>query len=279
MSVNANVCGNCANFKPKQGEKFFNCTYAQQGGVKYAMQVRMDTRSCEAFSPLNKPAKPPIATQPKPAAPKRVEPRPGGLCPWGRIIMLAAIVIIILLIAFGAYTLFKGRATPAPTPTPAPTAPPTAPPTAGPTPALITPSPAPTPPPIFQYNLGSWVTAPPVLMLASSAEKVKQYSAPGPHDAPIGTSFIFVTVTVHNAGSGPIVSGATAFKIVSQSGLSFPPTELPFLIYNAYPYTPGTLAPGQIADGRIMFVVPDVVTELRLQVSTPNAIVQWILPW
>lgn len=273
MSVSANVCGNCTNFKPNKGEKFFNCTYAKQGGVKYAMQVRADTRSCEAFALLGQPPKLGTTAQPKTPIAKRSEPQPDRLCPWGRIVMLAAIIIIILLIAFGAYTCYKGSATPPPTPTP------TLPPTPGPTPALITPNPTPTPIPVFQYNLGDTVTAPPLLLQVSSAEKKKQYDAPGPHVAPAGASFIFITVTTQNASAGTIYTGATNFTIISESGLSIPPMEMSFMFYNAYPYNPSSLQPGQITTGRIGFVVLDAVTDLWLQTSTPSGIVQWRLPW
>ena len=45
------ICGNCQNFKPKPDEKFFNCTEAKHAGLKYGMQVRADSRTCEAFIP------------------------------------------------------------------------------------------------------------------------------------------------------------------------------------------------------------------------------------
>jgi len=44
-------CGNCQSFNPKPGEKFFNCTNARHAGLKYGMQVREDSRACEAFVP------------------------------------------------------------------------------------------------------------------------------------------------------------------------------------------------------------------------------------
>ena len=272
MSASANVCGNCANFKPKQGDKFFNCTYAKQGGVKYAMQVRADTRSCEAFSPLGQPPKPAATAQPKTPAAKRSEPPPGRLCPWGRIIMLAAIIIIILLIAFGAYTCYKGRGTPTPTPTPTPTTAPT------PTGAQ-TPTPTPTPIPVFTYNLGEWVTAPPLLMIAQSAQKVKQYTAPGPHDAPAGTSFVIVNVTMFNAGTKNITTSANDFRIVSESGLAFVPIQTTVFYYDAYSWEGKLLAPGQTTGGKIYFIVPDVVTQLQLWTYKTGSIVQWNLPY
>ena len=44
-------CGGCRNFQPKPDEKFFNCIAAKHAGIKYGMQVRADSRSCEAFEP------------------------------------------------------------------------------------------------------------------------------------------------------------------------------------------------------------------------------------
>lgn len=44
-------CGDCQNFKVKEGEKSFNCTKAVHAGVKYGMQVRADSRACDAFVP------------------------------------------------------------------------------------------------------------------------------------------------------------------------------------------------------------------------------------
>ncbi len=43
-------CGDCQSFSPKPDEKFFNCTSAVHAGLKYGMQVRADSRACEAFA-------------------------------------------------------------------------------------------------------------------------------------------------------------------------------------------------------------------------------------
>jgi len=43
------VCSNCRSFNVKPGQKFFNCTDAKHAGLKYGMQVRPDSRACEAF--------------------------------------------------------------------------------------------------------------------------------------------------------------------------------------------------------------------------------------
>ncbi len=45
------LCGKCKHFKPKKDEKLFNCTKATHAGLKYGMQVRADSRACEAFVP------------------------------------------------------------------------------------------------------------------------------------------------------------------------------------------------------------------------------------
>ena len=39
------------SFKPKPEAKLFNCLDAKHGGLKYGMQVRADSRACEAFMP------------------------------------------------------------------------------------------------------------------------------------------------------------------------------------------------------------------------------------
>jgi hypothetical protein len=44
-------CGDCQKFTPKAGEKFFNCTAAKHAGLGYGMQVRADSRICDAFVP------------------------------------------------------------------------------------------------------------------------------------------------------------------------------------------------------------------------------------
>ena len=44
-------CGYCTHFNPKPDNKFFNCIEAKHAGLKYGMQVREDSRACEAFKP------------------------------------------------------------------------------------------------------------------------------------------------------------------------------------------------------------------------------------
>jgi hypothetical protein len=43
------LCEDCRHFDPKPGEKLFNCTKAWHSGLRYGMQVRADSRGCQAF--------------------------------------------------------------------------------------------------------------------------------------------------------------------------------------------------------------------------------------
>jgi len=44
-------CSDCQHFAPKPDGKLFNCTAAKHAGLGYGMQVRADSRSCDAFVP------------------------------------------------------------------------------------------------------------------------------------------------------------------------------------------------------------------------------------
>jgi hypothetical protein len=44
-------CNDCQHFQPKPDEKFCNCTVAKHAGLGYGMQVRADSRTCDAFAP------------------------------------------------------------------------------------------------------------------------------------------------------------------------------------------------------------------------------------
>lgn len=51
QQVKQSLCGNCKNYKPKADKKFFDCISAKHAGLKYGMQVRVDSQACEAFIP------------------------------------------------------------------------------------------------------------------------------------------------------------------------------------------------------------------------------------
>lgn len=272
MSSNA-LCSNCQHFMPKEGEKYFNCTSAKQAGAVYAMQVQADTRSCEAFSPIKQPselkATPKSAPQP---ALKRAEPPPGALCGWGRTILVAALVLIVFLIAWGAYSCFSG---PAPTPpsTPTPTATPGPPPTMMPVTTLTPPTPV-----SIQYvQVGQWANLGNVMVSITSVERTKFYNTPGPVAAPPGTSFIFVSVTMLNASSSSISAQATDFSIVDSSGIVYGPQALANSFYGAFPFTVMTIQPGNTVTGKIMCVVPDMSSGLEIHTPFDGQTVAWRL--
>ena len=43
------VCGSCKSFKLEKDKKFFNCVNAKHVGLRYGMQVRVDSQACDAF--------------------------------------------------------------------------------------------------------------------------------------------------------------------------------------------------------------------------------------
>ncbi len=42
-------CGDCQNFKIKEGETHYNCTDGLNSGASFGMQVRDDSRACDGF--------------------------------------------------------------------------------------------------------------------------------------------------------------------------------------------------------------------------------------
>jgi len=269
-----NVCGNCANFKPRQGDKFFNCTFAKQAGVPYAMQVRADTRSCEAFSAFQQPPKPqaPAKAPAKPPLAPRAAPPPLRLCSWGRLILVAILVIVILLIAWGLYTWVSHRSS-TPTPTPMPTA-------QEPTPAAITPTPSPTPTPIPTaqvYNLGTWARLPPWLILASSATEGTSFPEAPLLIAPANTLWVEVTVTVQNIGTFPLTISAPAFTLWDSYGTKYPAYQSPTSVGSWFPYYQVPIGQGQLASGTILYQVPTIASGLRIVCQVGGQYLEWTL--
>ena len=275
--MSSNICGNCANFKPKQGEKLFNCTVAQNAGVKYAMQVRADTRSCEAFSPLKQPPTVKAAVKPSPPAAKRAQPT-GTLCNWGRLILIAAIIIIILLIGWGAYSCFAGGGgTPATTPTP----------TGAPTPTGIhtTPTPTPTPIPLNYYDFGDLVTSTPWQISIGQPAWTSTYNAPGPQSPPAGSIFLLVPVTVWNVGGTSFKISAQDFQVVSAAGATYGPKPPPSVIIypsfttrSPFPYYANTVQPSGIVTGIIQYTPPLAATDLSIRILVNGQYLVWNLP-
>ncbi|MFC1847818.1 hypothetical protein ACFLXV_00700 [Chloroflexota bacterium] len=106
--MSSNVCGNCSNFIPKPGERFVNCTEASHGGLSYGMQVRPDTRACDAFMSIGididvplqaiQPARLTEDTQPVESS------EPVGLCTVGQKSLVASVSVAIILVSWLLYT-------------------------------------------------------------------------------------------------------------------------------------------------------------------------------
>ena len=292
--MSSNICGNCQNFKPKKGDKFFNCTSARHAGVKYGMQVRADTRSCDAFLPFGTPSTPKPApwprptlepqpkplSQPKPARKPEPEPkstrkppkepsaedrpRPTGLCAWGRVILITALVIIIALPAWGIYSCTT-NSTSAPLPTPAPM----------PSNAVVN---------YFDIGENKWATGADRMVMVSSTEKMSSYSISTGETftAPSGKVFVFITVTCQNIGNTSFLTGPAYFLLADSAGHSYKDQT-----YSNYrfskPYPNASLSPDIAVNGRILWIVPASASGLEVSYlldsgSNPPVIARWTLP-
>lgn len=273
-SMNA-LCGDCTNFKPEPGAKFFNCNFGKHAGVKYGMQVRGDTVSCEAF--VSRPRSAQSQTNPKrvpPAGSERAEPAHKGLCNWVRGLLLAIVIVTILLIVWGAYTCFSASGAPSPTQSPEPT-------TTGssPSPTGVTPTPSATVAPIYYYNLGDRVQSANSLVTILSVEKTSSYNTPGTVPAPPGTFFIFASITMFNTSSSSISVAATDFSLLDSSGIRYGPRILANSFYGAFPFAATKLQPGGVVSGKILYVVSDQSSELEIQTTLDGYRLGWKLPY
>jgi len=261
--MGSNICGNCGNFKPKPGDKLFNCTSAEHAGLKYGMQVRADTRACDAFVPYT-------ASPPPAPVPPTERQRPVGLCSRGRRILVLGLVMAVLLVSGLLYTCASTLiSTPAPTPTPTPTAPG---PTATPVPAFIT----------KYYDIGEWVVSSQLACMLHSPIKTKWFAIGlDSVGAPQGMTFIEISATVHNVSKTSYVIGPAGFALHDSAGHSY-------LLYEHrfdYDYFPTkTLPPGDAIAGIMRWVVPDYASGFEVcafidPVSIPPVIAGWKLPW
>lgn len=270
--MSSNICGNCANFKPKPGEKFFNCTKATQAGIKYGMQVRPDTRSCEAFEPLKPPSLPKPAPKPVKASPQIA----ARLCPWGRLILLAAILLIILLLSWGIYTCAKQSIEGGPTPTPTSTS--------TPEPTSTQPTPTPIPPYIYQdCDIGSWAEGANQSVFVWDPVKSSTFTgAGGVYGAPVGTEFVWFQFTVSNINISKLTIGPGSFWVTDSVGRSYFAAGQP--VYYPLRYDAKTIYPGGTMRGIIPYIVPTYASGLRINYmlnpsTVPPTVARWKLPW
>jgi hypothetical protein len=257
--MSGNVCGNCSNFKPKPGNTLFNCLVARHAGTSYSMQVRKDTASCEAFAPLMASPTPSKQTARKEPPPTR------GLCPWVRLVIIAVLLILLLLVAFGIYACSRGSGSkPGPTPTSTPVATPVATATqSGGLPApILTPYVAPVVTPI-QLQVGQPAVGGGEYLLVSSVVRtscypgtIGQMCAPPP-----GTHYVAVTVTILNTGTTGFGVGPGSFVVRDSNGGLYSGRSHLLTLGLSQTYQ---LDPGTSAQDTLYFVVPDVATGLAV---------------
>ena len=266
MTMNNKLCGNCRNFKPKKkGEKFFNCTSAKQAGINYGMQVRADTRACDAFAP----------TAPHPTLKDRAKPL--SIFPWRTIL-----IVLILAIAIGLLSWFLYKWTTeqeaGPVPTPSPTSTPT---------GNATPTPTPVPAysnKYFSISPNSSAIAPDRMITVYSENRTSSYQLLTGEvvTAPVGTTFIIFEVSAMNLGRATISIQSSDFSLSDSAG--HPPYTAQV---GSRPYYVGdpfgaVLEPTQTDDGKILYLVPIQVSGFELSyllepASVPPVIARWKL--
>jgi len=272
--MSSNICGNCQNFKPKKGDKFFDCTTARHAGVKYGMQVRANTRSCDAFLPFGTPRKPAPSTRPtlqakpkpKPEPKPSVEdrPRPTGLCVWGKVILITALLLVIGLPAWGIYSCaYKSTSEPLSTPVPIHAN------------AIVIP---------FGVGENIWATGPDRTVRVSSTERMSSYtiSSSETFNAPSGKVFIFITVTCKNIGNTSFWTGPSYFWLTDSAGHLYKDQT-----YGDYrfsePYQNTSLSPSVTITGNILWIVPVSASVMEVSYlldsgSNPPVIARWEQP-
>jgi len=116
-------------------------------------------------------------------------------------------------------------------------------------------------------------------MTVISVERTKLYYAPAPINAPVSTSFFIATVAMTNGGLSNLNAAAGLFRITDKFGLLYPPYQPQSLFYNPFPWAPQLVPPGATAGGRIIFIVPDVSTELNVMITIGGQPLAWVLPY
>lgn len=241
--MSRNICGNCANFKPGKGQRFFNCTYAKHAGTSYGMQVRADTASCDAFKPIQT-EKAPAPSKQTPSKQALARKNPPGLCPWGRLILIVAIILILALLSWAAYTCASKSTKLSHTPTPTPTS------TGSPTP---TPTPASAFLIIGNYTVGQWAQIPGEFFSILSASRT--YEVPGSignKPAPPGLVFIMISVSVSSNGDFSLPFAVGHFLLGDTTGVRWQPSDWSGISLNA------SIPAGSSQHAYLFFLVPDI---------------------
>ena len=101
--MGGDVCGNCGRFRPGVGERFFNCTGARHAGLNYGLQVRADTRACEAFVSFEA-SSASVPAQPHERLPRKEPLEPVGLCAVGKRTLISVVALAIVIDSWLLYT-------------------------------------------------------------------------------------------------------------------------------------------------------------------------------
>ena len=101
--MGGDVCGNCGKFRPEAGERFFNCAGARHAGLNYGLQVRADTRACEAFVSFEA-SSASVPAQPHERLPRKEPLEPVGLCAVGKRTLIIVVALAIVIDSWLLYT-------------------------------------------------------------------------------------------------------------------------------------------------------------------------------
>ncbi len=275
--MSSNVCGNCANFKPARGAKFFNCTSAKHLGLDYGMQVRADSRSCDAFVPVKASAKAAQSPAKAGATSQSGRREPVKLCPWVRIVLLILLVVVIVLVSWLIYTCVSGGISRPPGPTPTPTGVatpgPTAP-TGGPGPTatgIATPRPQPTPVPVSRFKVGEFAEGSPERISITTARRTTGDGEVWA--APYGTIYVRITVVVESTGASFKLAD---FVVVDSQGRRSVMTEK----RGSSAFISGAIPGGKTFGGTAWYLMPDTAYNFDVHHYVQGlgpAI--WELPW
>lgn len=304
--MSSNTCGNCQNFKPKESDKFFNCTTAKHAGVKYRMQVGSDTRSCDAFLPFGTPFTPKPEPEPKPRPllgskpapqpqPKLVPtPQPRAIIeakpelkpkarqkpppepsaedrprPTGLCIWGWVILVSSLLLVIGlpAWGIYSCVFKPTSVPLP-------------------TPVPMPSNAVVEYFDIGENILATGAggNITISSAEEKTSYSTSFGETvkAPPGNAFVFITVTCKNIGNTSFLTGPSYFLLTDSTGHSYQDQTNGDYSFGR-PYPNASLSPKLTVTGSILWIVPVSASGMEVSYlldsgSNPPVIARWKLP-
>jgi len=309
--MSSNICGNCQNFKPKKGDKFLNCTNARHAGIEYVMQVRADTKACDAFLPYGTPPKPTPSTgptlQPKPKP--EPEPKPSVLTKPARKPEPK--------LASTAKPKTAAKPKPAPKLPQEPSAEDRPRPTglciwgrvilttalllviglpawgiyscvSKPTTSvpISTPVPMPANAIVQDFAIGDniWATGSGREVMVSSADKKSSYTLSKGEifNAPSGKVFIFITVTCKNIGNTSFLTGPSYFLLTDSAGYPYQDQTYGDNRFSK-PYPNASLSPSVTIAGNILWVVPASASGMEVSYlldsgSNPPVIARWKLP-